>query len=119
MTITERTRTTGFWVLGVSVFSEEDTQTLIRMLNNVWQAVAGDLFQCIKMDNPNRTFITKAEVVEIVMDANRIKMYGQDRFATSKDTGHQKNLIKRFRNMETDDQIRFCRDKAFTWETYV
>jgi hypothetical protein len=71
-------------------------------LNRVWQAIGADILEC----NGGQA-MPRAEVVEIVMDANYLEMY----------SGIPAEDIKAFRALPYDEQDKIA-TAAFTYASY-
>lgn len=78
----------------------ENLQKVKTALNRTFNAIAGDLFeQCERM--------SREEVVEVVLDANYIDMYG----------GLEKPLLKEFQDLSYDERIKIATE-TFPFKYY-
>lgn len=73
-----------------------------RALHRVWDTIGADILQCAEVNQ-----LPKAELIEVVLDANYLEMYG----------GLDKEELKAFRALSYDDQIKEA-DNAFTYSYY-
>jgi hypothetical protein len=79
---------------------------IVRSLYTTWEAIGMDVLQMM-VESENKSFCTKAEVEEWVLDAHRLEAYGEDEEA-----------IKAFRAL--DKQLRRTYlDMAFPHKTYT
>jgi hypothetical protein len=71
-------------------------------LNQTWDTIAADIMECAGVDIMDRD-----EVVEIVLNANYLEMYG----------GLDKETLAEFRAKPYDEQVKLA-TKAFTYARY-
>lgn len=55
--------------------AHEKVKKMCDMLNHVWEVIGGDVLEARKFCNES-TVLTREEVMEIVLDADHIKTYG-------------------------------------------
>jgi hypothetical protein len=53
---------------------------IIRAMDRTWQTIAGDMFQCLA-DCGEKPIMSRAAVIEVVTDADRMEAYGGDKEA--------------------------------------
>jgi hypothetical protein len=58
--------------------SPEMRKRIIRAMGSTWDAIGGDTLQCVE-DCGGKTPIPRSHVIEMVCDADRMAMYGNDR----------------------------------------
>jgi hypothetical protein len=69
--MTPEQRAAHYRALKAQLVTEEEKARWAPMMRNTWQAIGGDVEQSMESHR-----LTKAIIVECVLDANRVQMYG-------------------------------------------
>lgn len=87
---------------------KEKVKILHSMMSRTWNVIGNDIFQ-----SEGKTTMTRDEVVDVVIDANYLEMYGS--ISNSKE---EKHIIESFRKLSFEDQAAIAKEH-FKHEVYV
>jgi Mg2+/Co2+ transporter CorB len=96
----------------ISDFTEQELKTIHRVMSHTWDYIGMDMLQSIadsKGIKRERVTVPKADVIEIVLDANYM-----DEFFRKPE---EKQLLKKFRQLSYADKIKVG-EQAFTYNHY-
>lgn len=96
----------------LSSFTEAEKVNLSQAMLHVWNTIGSDVLN-IKAQEDEDASCTQEEVIEMVLDCDRLEMYG---FYQA--TQQERELIKRFRALSYADKQAFAKT-VFTYEEYV
>jgi len=93
-------------------FSEDEKKALYQILWRTWVTLAPDIFACDEVKA-----LPRDSVIETVLDASYLETNSGQLMGKPAKTPDQK-LIKRFRELSYEGQIKFCMDNVFKNRTY-